>query len=197
MEIRIISFLIENIADRFSIREVSRRTGIDYRLVHSAVQRLAGKGVILKEKRTHADLCSLNLNGDLAPVYYVESLKAKTFLSKHSTLQNAFEEVRQRIPSMYYSLIIFGSFAKGLQTKASDLDLMIIAPDRELGEEIARIVNSEVMHVGQRMHLLVVDEKALIDNLKDKKQNVIIEALKNHIILAGAEGFYCGVRKAV
>lgn len=197
MEIRTISFLIENISDQFAIRDIARRSGIDYKLVHSAVQKLADKEVIIKQKIAHADLCSLDLRGDLSPVYYVESVRAMAFLSRHPVIRNVFEAVKQRIPSVYYSLIIFGSFSKGSQTKASDLDLLIISSNRAAGEEIARIIHSESIHLGMKIHSIVVDEKEFVDNLKDKKQNVVIEAFKSHIIIAGVEGFYEGVRKTI
>lgn len=195
MEIRMLEFLLANTTSRFSIREISRRAKIDYKLVHSTIKKLEARGVVKQERVANAILCSIDLGGDLSSVYYVESLRAKNFLAKNSDVRALVEGALHRIPRLYFSLVIFGSFAKGAQTKTSDLDLLIISPNQEVGEEIARIIHGESMHLRFRVHPIIVGEKEFIDNLKDKRTNVITEAFRNHIIIEGLEGFYNGVKK--
>ncbi len=196
LEIRCVDFLLKNISEEFPIRELARRIRTDYKLTHLTLQRLLKKGIVAKRRVAHADLCSLNLQGDLSSAYYVEMLRAKGFLDKHPELKIFFAAVQGRIKSVYYSLVVFGSLAKSKETGRSDLDLMIIAPNREVGEEIERIVESESLLLKRRVQSLVLDEKEFIDNLMSKKVNVVVEAFKDHLIIDGVEGFYNGVRQA-
>jgi predicted nucleotidyltransferase len=158
---------------------------------------LVKKGGLIKKRQANIDLCSLNLKGDLSAVFFVEMLRAKEFLDKHSELKNFFKTVKDKVKTSYYSLVVFGSLAKGKETKTSDVDLLIIAPTRLTGEEIERIVSSEAMLLGRKVQLIVLDEKEFVENLASKKLNVVVEAFKNHIIIVGVEGFYNGVKQTL
>jgi len=197
LDIRIVTFLLRNLTEEFSIREIARQTKTDYKLTHSTIQRLTDKGILGKKRKANLDLCSLNLNGDLTGVFTVEMLRAQEFLEQHPSLKDFFCAIKNKVKTTYYSLVVFGSFAKGSETPASDIDLIIITPHRAVGEEIERIVNNEAVLLGRSIQSLVLDEKEFIENLASKKLNVVVEAFKNHIIITGVEGFYNGVRQAL
>ena len=197
LEIRIIEFFITNITGQFAIREVARQAKIDYKRTHVAIQKLATKGILIKKRQANVDLCSLNLKDDLTSVYYVEMLRAKGFLDKHRDLKTFFTTVKEKVKNCYYTLVVFGSFAKAKETKTSDLDLLIIVPNREIGEDIERIVSSEALLLGRKVQSIVVDGKESVENLASRKLNVVVEAFKNHVIITGVEGFYNGVKQTL
>ncbi len=195
LELKIIEFLVTNVAGQFAIREVSRQARIDYKRTHTTIQKLVKKGVLKKKRQANIDLCSLNLEDDLASVYFVEMLRTKKFLDKHDDLKTFFTTVKDKVKNIHYTLVVFGSFAKGKETKTSDVDLLIIAPTHAIGEEIERIVSSEALLLGRKVQSMVLDEKEFVENLASKKLNVVVEAFKNHIIITGVEGFYGGVKQ--
>ncbi len=195
LEIRILRFFIEHIIEQFAIREIARNTKIDYKLTHSTVQKLAKKNILTKKRQANVDLCSLNLGHDLTELYYVEMLRKRDFLDTHKELKSFFKSVQEKIKTPFYSLVVFGSLAKGTETKSSDLDLLVIASSRSTGEEIVRIISSEALLLKRKVQPIVLDEKEFIQSLAGKELNVVVEAFKNHIIIAGVEGFYRGVHK--
>lgn len=197
LEADLIRFFLGNITERFGIREISRLTKTDYKLVHSTVQKLVKKGVVIKERKANLDLCSLNLKGDLAYIGFVEMLRKNDFLSKHKEFNTFFEDVLYKVKELYFTIVIFGSFAKGKEHKESDLDLLIIAPTRSIAEEIQRIINSESLLLKRKVQSVILDEKEFISNLADKKLNVVVEAFKNHMIITGIEPFYNGVKQVL
>lgn len=197
LEIRIMRFLLEKITDQFAIREIARQTKIDYKLVHSTIQKLVQKKVLIKKRHANIDLCSLNLKADLTATYYVEMLRAKEFLGKHSDMKMFFANVLGNMKALYYTLVVFGSFAKGKETRASDLDMLIIAPTRAIGEEVERMMNHESLFLKRKIQSIVLDEGEFVENLASKKLNIVTEAFKSHIIIAGMEGFYNGVKRAL
>lgn len=196
-EEKIISFFIENPLNEFGIREVSRKANIGYRHAHAIIQKLVKKKVLLKKRKANVDFCSLNLHGDFAEVCFVEKLKARKFIDKYSPIRDFLNEVMGKTKQIYYSIVVFGSFAKGKETKNSDLDILIIAPEKSVAEEIERIINAESVTVAAGIQAIAISESDFIANLADKKPNVVIEAFKNHIIITGAESFYNGVRIAL
>jgi len=195
LERKLLTFFIIHITEQFAIREVARLTRLDYKRTHTTIQNLVKKGILIKTRQANIDLCCLNLKGDLSSVYYVEMLRAKEFLDKHVELKNFFETLNEKIKTLYYALIIFGSFARGKEKKTSDVDLLIIAPTRLIGEEIERIVGSESILLNNNVQPIVLDEAEFIENLSGKKVNVVVEVFKNHIIITGVEAFYTGVKQ--
>jgi len=197
MEIALTKFFLNHITEQFGIREVSRLTKTDYKLVHLTVQKLVKKGVITKERKANLDLCSLNLKGDLTYINFVEMLRKRDLLSKHKELNAFFEDVLNKVKEAYFTLAVFGSFAKGKEHKNSDLDLLIIAPTMGVAEEIQRVISSESLLLKRKVQSIVLDEKEFVSNLSDKKLNVVVEAFKNHVIIMGVEPFYNGVKQAL
>lgn len=194
-EIKIIGFFLQHMIESFAIREIARKTNLDYKQAHSAVQKLVKNKVLLKERHANLDLCSLNFKNDLTTIYYVEMLRKDEFLQKQKELGIFFTDIKKKIKELSYLLLVFGSFAKGRETKHSDLDLLIVAPNKNIGEEIERVINGQALFLKRKIQCLILDEKDFLDNLSSKKLNVVVEAFKNHLILNGVEIFYNGVRQ--
>ncbi len=197
LEVRIVIFFLANAGRSFGIRELSRKMKTDYKMVHTAVQKLSKKGILIKKRQANLDLCSLNITGDLTWVYCGEMLRANEFLKTHDELASFFNNVKDKIKTVFYSLVVFGSFAKGTETKNSDLDLLIIAQSRELGEEIERIISAETVLLKTKVHAIVLAETEFTAGLKEKQINISTEALKNHVIIAGIEAFYNALRQTI
>lgn len=197
LEIRIVAFFLANAGESFGIRELSRKMSIDYKMIHTAVQKLSKKGILIKKRQANLDLCFLNIKGDPSLVYYGELLRANSFLQAHKEIASFFNAVREKVKTIFYSLIVFGSFAKGTETAHSDLDLLIIAQSRKFGEEIERVITSEAILLKTKVHVIILTETDFITGLKEKKPNISTEVLKNHLIITGVEAFYNAIRQTI
>ncbi len=196
-EIKIIQFFLEHPLESFAVREIARNAKMDYKQVHTAIQKLAKKNIIHKKRQANLDLCSLNLKGDKTSLCYSEMLKRDFWMKKHPEFALFFHDVLRKIKETNYILLVFGSFAKKKETKNSDLDLMVIAPSRETGDEIGRVIDSQAVFLKRKVHALMLDEREFLANLSGKELNVVREAFKSHIILTGVDAFYNGVRQAI
>ena len=74
--------------------------------------------------------------------------------------------------------ILFGSYAKGTVNRESDIDIYIDTKDAKIKEEIA---------------LLDTKIRVVIGNY-DKKNLLIQEIEKNHVVIKGVEEFYENVK---
>lgn len=197
IEIRLIRFFLKNITEKFGIREISRKTNTDYKLIHTNIQKLVKKNVVLKERHANIDLCFLNIKNDLTYIYFVEMLIKDEFLQKYKDFKKFFRNILDKTKALHFTLIVFGSFAKGKEHKNSDLDLLIMSSTRNVAEEIQRIINSESIFIKRKIQSIALDEKEFVSNLSDKKLNVVVESFKNHIIITGVEPFYKGLKQAL
>jgi len=190
-DIKIAEFFIRNTKKRFSIREVSRQVKIDYKLVHNSIKRLIAKKVINREKYGKTQLCSLNLKDAVDYLIQVENIKAEGFLGKNTGIKLIIKEIKEKIKVPYYTLILFGSYAKSSSHEKSDLDLLIIVPNKEFIKEAEIIIHSVASIKPIKIHSLVIQPEDFEEMLTAKEElNVANEILKNHIIFHGAEAYY-------
>jgi len=196
-EKNLLTFFIEHPTESFGIRELSRKTSIDYKMVHTTIQKLTKKRVIIKIRKANVDFCTLNLKGDITYVYFVELIRRHTFFLKHKDIHDFFMEIEQKIKELHHTLVIFGSFAKEKEHTLSDVDILIIAPTKETAEEIQRVITSESFILKKQIHSIALDEKEFLINFQSKGLNVVKESFKNHIILTGIEAYYKGVQQTI
>jgi len=105
-------------------------------------------------------------------VHIVELYKLLETLKQYPKLRIIFEKIRQN--NKFKLAILFGSYAKGTANKESDIDIYIDTKDAKIKEEIA---------------LLDTKIRVVIGNY-DKKNLLIQEIEKNHVVIKGVEEFY-------
>lgn len=104
--------------------------------------------------------------------YSVESHKLIDVIVKYPRLRKIIEVIRNR--SDIKLAVIFGSYAKEMAKKESDIDIYIETRDRKIKEEISKIDSKLSVKIG----------------LYNKKNLLIKEIEKNHTIIKGIEEYY-------
>ena len=186
----ITEFLLNNLNEKFSIRGISRNIKIDYKLVHNSITRLTNKNVIDKKRYGNTDLCSLNLSS-IEYLVQVETYKSNNFLIKNPNIRLIINDIKAALKNPYYTLLIFGSYAKGNQRETSDIDIMLIIPNQNNKNEIKTAVNTATRIRPVNIHSLILTSQEFIEMIDSKQElNVAKEALNNHVVFHGAEAFY-------
>lgn len=108
----------------------------------------------------------------------IEVSKAMAFLKAHPLMMDTFRKLNEALP--YH--LIFGSYAKGREKKGSDLDIFTVGSfNNKKIEEIEELCSIEIqIHPSK--------EKVFIRSLQ-RKDILINEILKDHIIMSGFEFF--------
>ena len=101
-----------------------------------------------------------------------ENYKLIKLLRKRAILEPIFKEIIKKSPKTM--IILFGSYAKGLENKNSDIDVYIDSTNPKLKEEIQGIYHNLSVKIGKF-------------NLRDL---LIKEIIKNHIIINKGEEYY-------
>jgi predicted nucleotidyltransferase len=195
-DIVITGFLIRNPYKKFSIREIARQVVIDYKLVHNVVKRLKEKRIITTERFGKTQLCGLSLKRTGQYLSQVEDIRAKEFSKKHPSIKLIMQDIKKQMKSPYYTLILFGSFPKGKHHKHSDLDILLIVPDRK-SIKLAEVSLAMVLRTRPvNMHPHVVTSKNFVEMLSSKEELTLAkEIVLNHIIFYGAEAYYTLLEK--
>ncbi len=193
-QLRIIELLLST-ETPLSIREISRRLSQSYPLVYNNIQELHRNKILLKQEVPPAQIITLNPLADLQVLIAAENLKKENFLCKHKWVKLFLTDFQTFSSTSYFSVIVFGSYAKGKEHKSSDLDLLLITPDNVFSTE----VNSALArcYTKAKKHIVIVTEREFSEMLaKPLELNVGNEVIKNHIILYGAEQYYAQLKRA-
>ncbi len=188
-DFEVLAFLIENINEDFSIRELSKKLKRPYVKIHKSIKRLADKKIIIEAIRGKSHYCSINYKDNLDVVCFVNSQRAKAFLERNKKIDLIVSNISALLKFPDYSLVLFGSYAKGSADKNSDLDLAVIA-SKENKAEAERVMNSIKRLSSLEIHSLEFTYEDFIEMLRSKEGNVGKEIIKKSIIFKGCEQFY-------
>lgn len=163
----------------YYIREVEKLLKVSPRTAQLILGDLEAKGVLGSTTRGKIRVYKLKPN-IIARDYLLlaEAHKRIAFLGKNIVIREIVEKIT---PHIHGAGVIFGSYAKGLQKKDSDLDVFIAGTCNQ--NEISRIGEIYHVDVSVKNYPMRVFEK------EAEKDILIKEVMDNHIIICGAEDF--------
>ena len=124
------------------IKEIMERTNYSYERINSALKSLTKKRIIKEQKKGKTLLYTLdmyNINAELGFGNYMIS-KELAFREKHKILEKAIKElITESFKSPFIQIaILFGSYSKGIESKQSDIDLMLVSDKKQEAERIVK-----------------------------------------------------------
>lgn len=120
----------------------------------------------------------------------IESLRCHDFARRHPDVGLLVSDIVSKCELPFFTLAIFGSYAKGTMTGKSDLDLLLVMPDRMFEDSIETAIKSAKRLSNVPVHDVVVTYSEFVDMLSETKVNVAKETLEARYIAYGAEAFY-------
>ena len=153
--IRVLKTLVRYRGKVFTIRELARTSGLSHPEVSLVVRGLERRGVARLQPVGRAHQVSLNeesyiLRSIVEPLIAAETNTLKVLIS---TIGPSFRDKRIR------AVAIFGSVAKGLEKRFSDVDLLVVSSDKDLAHECAaRATAATLSKFGLGLSPLVMDE---------------------------------------
>ena len=176
---------------KISVREIMKKINSkSYQRVYEAVEDLTKKNVLISEKLGNTNLISLG--------FYREAILLLGFLDeKEATKLPNYSRILDIKEISDYLIMVTGSYAKGSSNKKSDMDLVIVVPDKENVVSVQKLVENQTMLFVPSIHLYVFKKKDFIEMLKSKEENYGKEIVKNRVILKNAQMFYELVKEAI
>lgn len=168
-----------------TIREIAQKINADYRITYIAAQRLIEQQILNAETVGKSSLCKMNDNYYGVEIYNAEN-ERKEHLFEHRNILQLYKEIISKTGTVFFVLLLFGSYAKGKQTKSSDIDLLFISNEGNFENKISDILSLLPL----KTHALVFTEEEFVRMKDSKKPNVIQEAIESNIILYGIETYY-------
>lgn len=169
--VKILELLILNADSEFYLRETAKRVGISPAYVKRELENLQELNLVLQRKRGNMILFKINKN---SPIF--EELKS-IFL-KTESLGDFLKGNLQKLGEIKHALI-YGSFARGVESKESDIDLLIIGSAKE--EELLKTLRRVERKIGREVNYIIWSEKEFKERV-NKKHHLLIDIIKNPVI---------------
>ena len=106
-------------------------------------------------------------------IQFIETQRKINFLEKYKKIGDIFPKLEERTEGI---LIIFGSYANFSANEKSDLDVFVMGKIKDV-EDLEEIYNLKINIVKSN------------ENKFDRKEHLVREIIKNHILLKGIEDF--------
>ncbi len=140
--------------------------------------------IISIEQIGNQKLYKINLTNNC--INYISLISYQLYSLPLKTIENISNELNKEIS--FYSLIVFGSYAKNKQTKSSDLDMAIIVKNKSSSIEtiLESIKRKEIINID--FH--IITELELKKMIKNDEENLGKEILKNNLPIINLQIFY-------
>ncbi len=185
-EVEIIQFLLEHKNEDLNIHQIALFLKKDYKTVHTIISRLVKTSLV--DVVTFGKARKINLRNMIHPLIFEAEYNRRVELLKNKNIAVLVDSFKA-MPSQLYVLLLFGSYAKKIATKNSDIDLLFIVPDlaeEKMEREIYRVADTLPL----KLHINVFKETDFIAMYNSRKITVGSEAIKNNVILHSIESYY-------
>lgn len=185
VDLRILSLFTKSYNKEYYIREVEKLLWISSRTALVTLAKLEKKGILESKIRGKIKTYSIKKSG-LSREYFVltEQYKKIQFLEKNHLIKEVLEKAEDYMHGM---VIVFGSYAKGLQKNDSDLDIFIVGKYDE--DKIKEVGKNYGIDINIKWYPMKIFEKEINTDI------LLKEVIENHIIIKGVEGFVWRVAK--
>jgi predicted nucleotidyltransferase len=190
-ELKILNLFRKELFLRTSIRDIMKKMNSkSYQRVYESVESLHARNILNSEKIGNTNLISLNMSRETFIILAFIGEQEGNKIPNYSKIME-IKEISD------YLILATGSYAKGNATKKSDLDLVIVVPDKENTVNIQKLAENITMLFVPEIHLFVFTKKDFIEMLKDKKESYGKEIVKNNILLKNAQRYYELLKEAI
>ena len=184
-KLKIISLYKSDYIEEYHVREMAKLIGTSHVTLLPHLKDLEEEKILISEKKGRNKVYTLNFDNILAKEYLImaEKYHSLCYLEGNFLIKKITQELQKL--NLNSLILLFGSYAKGTETKVSDIDLFILEkPGQKTKEDIKNIG----IIYGKEINIKSVSYKNFNKTLKNK-DTLILEIIKNHITLQNSEIF--------
>lgn len=185
-----------NILKEYGFREIAKLTHEkSHNALQIALKEFTKQGIVTERKVGTSKLYKLNLNNEMS-FDYISLIKYRNIPSEAVYSIEALKKEIEKY-TLFYSLVIFGSYASGKQTKSSDLDIAILLPDNKQEKNIKIALNLAKTSAVIPIHAEIITHNDFFEMLINKQANVGKEIALKHRIVHNINIFYKIIKEAI
>jgi len=189
-QINILELFRKNIFLNESIRKIASMLKKSYSKIYESIKSLESQKIIEIKKVGGSNICSLKLNK--------ESIAILSFLDKQESFSKKIPNVNKLLEFKEFLddiLVVAGSYAKGKQTKKSDIDVALITKDNAFKKK--GLMENMTLTFLPEIHITAFSYKDFVNMLLNNEFNFGKEIFKSHLIFRNPERYYELINEAI
>jgi len=153
-----------------------------------AINLLKREGILSEKKVGKSGLLTLNLNNDLTFLYIALCNELRLDKTAKIAVQMLKDEIDEE--TMFYSVIVFGSYAMNEQKRTSDLDVAVFIDGEEKKKKIEALINSAKLKTPMKIDAHVIPKAEMIEMLTNREENLGKQIARKHLAMHNNRIFY-------
>ncbi|MDO8563990.1 MAG: nucleotidyltransferase domain-containing protein [Nanoarchaeota archaeon] len=184
-----------NVFREYSFKDISRITGEkSNNALQIAIKQFIEEDLVSWRKIGNSKLYKMKIENEIC-YDYLTLISYESLTPEVKSSINALKKEIEKY-NFFYSLVIFGSYAIGKQTRKSDLDIALIIPDKTLEKDMKIAVNMALNNSIIPLHVEIIASNDFFEMLINKQENVGKEIARKHRAIHNINIFYKIVKMA-
>ena len=181
---KILELFYGNKNEPIHLRDISRKIKLNESTTSTHLNKLVKEGILKAEKEANLKKFSIYKNQipSIFPLFDYERLETLPLVRR-----DAIKLYIQKLDKKPLLVIVFGSTAKGNFRKDSDIDILVIFPEKYNDEKTIDYVNSQT---GIKIQTFKITEEQFNEELKLKKDRVVQSALETGFPVFNEKYYY-------
>jgi predicted nucleotidyltransferase len=188
--IAVVNLFRKNLFLSRTIRGISLQMGKPYPKVHASVKELEAAGVLKVKSVGKSSVCEISLSQ--------EGMTLLSFLDEQEALFKKIPNMEKILGFREFLddiILVAGSYAKGKETKKSDIDLVVITRDNVQNKQ--RLLETFTSLLAPPVHSVALSYSDFLGMLTNKEENYGKEIFRNRLIFRNAKRYYEIVKEAI
>ena len=195
-QLRIFEPLTKNMLKEYSIKEIKEYCGEKSNNALSLALKKFKDEDLVKERRVGRSLLyTLNIDNDLVFNYITLVNTKKLPKSVLRAIERIKEDVEKH--TSFFSIVIFGSYAIGKQTKDSDLDVAVFIEEENKRKMIETAIKSSELKTPLEIHGHVISKEEFLEMLKIDNENLGKQIARKHLSIYNPHIFYSLLKRGI
>ena len=195
-QFKILEPLTRNMLKEYSIKEIKESCGEKSNNALSLALKKFKDENLVKERRVGRSLLyTLNIDNDLV-FNYITLINTKKL---PKSVLRAIERIKEDVEkhTSFFSIVIFGSYAIGKQTKDSDLDVAVFIEEENKRKMIETAIKSSELKTPLEIHSNVISKEEFLEMLKIDNENLGKQIARKHLSIYNSHIFYSLLKRGI
>lgn len=195
-QLKIFEPLTRNMLKEYSIKEIKENCGEKSNNALALALKKFKEENLVKERRIGRSLL-YTINADNELVFnYIQMINTKKLpKSALRAIERIKEDVEKHTP--FFSIVIFGSYATGKQTKDSDLDVAVFIEEESKRKIMESALKSSELKTPLQIHGHVISKDEFLEMLKVDEENLGKQIARKHLSVYNSHIFYSLLKKGI
>ena len=195
-QLKIFEPLTRNMLKEYSIKEIKESCGEKSNNALTLALKKFKEENLVKERRIGRSLLyTLNIDNELV-FNYIQLINTRK-IPKQAL--RAIERIKEDVErhTSFFSIVIFGSYAIGKQTKESDFDVAVFIEEENKRKIIESALKSSELKTPLKIHGHVISKDEFLEMLRVDEENLGKQIARKHLSIYNSHIFYSLLKKGI